>query len=814
MSCRSNLATKEPHLLEPYALPPPPPPPPHKLESGFHTTPSSIQVILIDRIEQWNSTDALATVAWSSNPNITLMLEIYRHALLHLPIGGSDEILKRPFNDSLRKLIRSYQNLFMVQRDSPPRLTYFISSHPHLQVAAPIKVIQANSIHYRRFFLENFKQIFTSPIGSAEKLGAHLKLASDMIDTLRSLVESYDVFEPEIKEALLLTILDIASTLLITPAQRPLADKLASLLCETTLWAWVRTRVQSEKLWTTLQTTFFSMFHLPEVVVQLRIKCQQLTNVVVRLLYPESKDAARKRLQQLKEELKSPGGSELPAGSSISTPPPPPPVVDPIEKLPWDVESAKFAWLKMLTVMRNVNKLTDPTVHATVFSVITDVINTLHRAELGIPTEEYNSPLRAKRINLLNVFGAWLFEACALPDMPYIKGKADACGALCRLVCMRTVNPLPVQVLRHFYAVISQALSEPTISAPLVSWAIVEHSAMIFSHALPGAGVLIPLYLAEFRRLLRPETNNPPIVRRRAIQMLGSLVCYANHLRDVDIPSVTTNTQAPEFRYQDLTRFVWQLISDIHTTEALAEHRVLCLHTMVVILQDELMNMQRSGNKTLVGDILRTLLTACTYPDEAVCTAALEGISSLASIYKQLEAADESYVGFIVEYLSTNLARQLPELFSWNINKDTHGAATRLGAPATPQQKVKAFELLATQILLQMYTILEWLLAAPSRLLDGPNNAAQRVFDALGLALLPPADAFESPETAMAGKPAASKEDDSKRRQTKEKKDKKVDEKKGDTKSKQIPQAPNAAAELRTPEEVKDDAVEGSCSDL
>lgn len=90
-------------------------PHPHA-ESGFHpTTPSCIQITLIDRVELWNATDGIINVTWSSPQHISLMMEIYRHALASLTIGHSDELLKRPFNDVIRKLIRSYQCIFMVR---------------------------------------------------------------------------------------------------------------------------------------------------------------------------------------------------------------------------------------------------------------------------------------------------------------------------------------------------------------------------------------------------------------------------------------------------------------------------------------------------------------------------------------------------------------------------------------------------------------------------------------------------------------------------------------------------------------------------
>lgn len=71
--------------------------------------------MLIDRIEQWNQVEAMVNVAWGSQQNIAMMMEIYRHALATFSIGGTDDITKRQHNDVIRKLVKSHQTLFMVR---------------------------------------------------------------------------------------------------------------------------------------------------------------------------------------------------------------------------------------------------------------------------------------------------------------------------------------------------------------------------------------------------------------------------------------------------------------------------------------------------------------------------------------------------------------------------------------------------------------------------------------------------------------------------------------------------------------------------
>lgn len=239
----------------------------------------------------------------------------------------------------------------------------------------------------------------------------------------------------------------------------------------------------------------------------------------------------------------------------------------------------------------------------------------------------------------------------------------------------------------------------------------------------------------------------------------------------------------------------------------------MCIHTFSVIIQDELMNIERSGNKALIGELIKLVLTGCTYADEPVFTAALECISTLSTVYKQLEAADETLVGFIVEYLATNLARQIPEIYSWKV-AGTDSAAMRTSV--SPLAKYKAFEALSTMVTLQLYAVLDWLLAAPSRLLDGPNTATQRVFEALGVALVPPNELMAVMDIAVAGVAPPANKDEDKRRMKEKKKEKKEEDNKKDPKVKQSPPTPGSApaADLRSPEDVKEDAIEGESYDL
>jgi len=68
-------------------------------------------------------------------------------------------------------------------------------------------------------------------------------------------------------------------------------------------------------------------------------------------------------------------------------------------------------------------------------------------------------------------------------------------------VCRHSQINLPKRLLAHFYDAIQLGLVEG--SGTKVSWAILEHTANIFSLALPGASILIPAYLIEIKSIVR-----------------------------------------------------------------------------------------------------------------------------------------------------------------------------------------------------------------------------------------------------------------------------------------------------------------------
>ena len=53
--------------------------------------------------------------------------------------------------------------------------------------------------------------------------------------------------------------------------------------------------------------------------------------------------------------------------------------------------------------------------------------------------------------------------------------------------------------------------------------------------ALPGCNTLIPHYIAEIKRVLRGQGGNED-VRTKSILIIGSLICYPNHLESIGAP--------------------------------------------------------------------------------------------------------------------------------------------------------------------------------------------------------------------------------------------------------------------------------------
>lgn len=177
------------------------------------------------------------------------------------------------------------------------------------------------------------------------------------------------------------------------------------------------------------------------------------------------------------------------------------------------------------------------------------------------------TPLRPKVNSIFHLFGEWLFEAALIGTQPttviqqradgtppppsltdlsnkmsmlnYQPGRAEAVGALCRVLCSKQCREeIVAPYLARCYSAIHRALIDPNTAA-----AVVLNATNIFRLDLDGVLVLVPYYISALERIL-PE-REPKLecglidkkeLRKAAISTLLSLVAIPHHYRDLPVP--------------------------------------------------------------------------------------------------------------------------------------------------------------------------------------------------------------------------------------------------------------------------------------
>jgi hypothetical protein len=92
-----------------------------------------------------------------------------------------------------------------------------------------------------------------------------------------------------------------------------------------------------------------------------------------------------------------------------------------------------------------------------------------------------------------------------------------------------------------------------------VAYAILKHSANIFSLALPGANTLIPYYLLEIKNIIQKLDKHPQKVVERCLMILASLIPFSNHFEGIEIP---IDSEVPSFVSHSFFFVIVHLLSD------------------------------------------------------------------------------------------------------------------------------------------------------------------------------------------------------------------------------------------------------------
>eukprot|EP01100_Stratorugosa_tubuloviscum_P011908 TRINITY_DN542_c0_g1_i1.p1 TRINITY_DN542_c0_g1~~TRINITY_DN542_c0_g1_i1.p1 ORF type:complete len:1470 (+),score=659.45 TRINITY_DN542_c0_g1_i1:33-4442(+) len=651
-------------------------------DTGFKPNcPHQIQSVIIQFLEEWMKIPAIVNILWTNEDNINIILEIYRQSCC-LPIQHCA--------DTIRKSIFLFKKIFL---DSP------------------IQEVKHRLVEFRKFYIENISLIFQTETPAAN-LQMHVDLCREILNFIKALfVDSLETLEVETQEVFLNTLLDTTCYLLKenTPSAQ-LGKQLASVVLDTVIYAWIRTKTQQEHLWKRLQDGISSLFHDKQPVIETRAKIIQLTLIIREMIYPvrEKKKKVIKVASTNGEEATPPPKK---AEAKISKCPDVLPIPKPVErdpaiaKMTFTVDEIKYIWFQVLWIFSKVNQIADPGIHADAIDAVTEVVTILQQAEEAVPYQDIINPALPPLISLLNTFGPWLFECCAIPHDSHMEGKRLSYGCLCRLICRHHMHPLPHKLLAHFYGIIHRGLLASS-NTP-ITWEILLYASNIFNLALPGANVLIPYFLRETQKVLQ-SSQAPIFAKMKAITVVCSLICYPNHLEGAAIPIEDTQITGPkELKSADMKKLILTILNDTLNNDPTAEHKVMCLWGLCVLIIEEVFN---SPNQVFVQECLKPILANCMHNELAVVRAALDCLSCLSQLYGQIRTLESSITDTIIGILCDNIC---------NMIKDSSGKLLRETITAD-----------------HFYCLLDWIMAYTAQYVFDKATLATRVFEAIELGLL------------------------------------------------------------------------------
>nr|CAH8840703.1 unnamed protein product [Trichobilharzia regenti] len=180
------------------------------------------------------------------------------------------------------------------------------------------------------------------------------------------------------------------------------------------------------------------------------------------------------------------------------------------------------------------------------------------------------NPKRPEINSLLQLFGAWLFEASITGvkqdlnvrkkdrDFTVIShrasfvdsnrfqvGRAEALGIVCRIMIYARRGQLAEEYLTRFYLCLYYALSiDPMVKNDYILCTVLFYIIDLFRADLPGINILIPRVFSACQYVLKEEINMRPeflsttLVQRAAIHQLMSLVSIPVHFKGVHLKTL------------------------------------------------------------------------------------------------------------------------------------------------------------------------------------------------------------------------------------------------------------------------------------
>ncbi|KYQ90706.1 RapGAP/RanGAP domain-containing protein [Tieghemostelium lacteum] len=557
--------------------------------------------------------------------NISILLEIFRQSC-RLPLK---------YHETIKKSIQTFKILFLDNCND-------------LELGDELYV-------YQQFIFNEMLHVFESESQSFEK--ERETIGQYIIEVYKSMIEVYHQQRSPMKEIILNAMLQGTIALLRkSNPNKALSPTLEQNIVSTTLFGWMKSKEPSKKLWDNFHSQFEEIFYRPEVIKQIRSKLLQMTMVLKELIYPLSARRSAKKLKDIKFNAK--GGE--PKSLDYQEMPPDIPIDHAIKNIGWEVDDAKWIWTCLLDLFKNLQRIKEPAIYELAIAILVDIVDIYIRTEEEVEFQDYLDKNKPTHLPLFNIFGQRLFDTCQL-DSKFIKSKVLAIGCLCRLVC-RHHPQYNNSILSHFFGVINNAMVAPPVNGIDLSWSIILNSSNLFNLAIPGANILLPVYLYKIKCILtlkNGDLNPSNDVRKKCIIMICSLIFYPNQYPQMDIYNqreVKGKFLGKDLSMSDLKKDIVEVLQVTLKTDKVVENKIICIWGLSVFLMEEF---NCTYNQDLINEIIDTLTGHTLNVDHMVARAALDALASIASIFPKL---NKTTINKILLSLCQSILKTLPDM--------------------------------------------------------------------------------------------------------------------------------------------------------
>ncbi|XP_036357187.1 ral GTPase-activating protein subunit beta isoform X7 [Octopus sinensis] len=248
------------------------------------------------------------------------------------------------------------------------------------------------------------------------------------------------------------------------------------------------------------------------------------------------------------------------------------------------------------------------------------------------------APNRPQCNSILNLFGAWLFEAalagvmlhschsetaqkqdrrtnslsesrhsslavdyCSdknrIADNTYECGRAEACGTLCRIFCAHRTGEeiLPVYYARFYITMYYGLQTDDSMSNEVLS-SILFNSCDLLRVDLAGAQILVPdilnaleLVLSDSSQKFKPRETIPLVdLRKACFHLLLSMLCLPLHFRDLEIKDILSSPENGDRKisFISLKFKITELLLRALRQETDASNTQMLLGGLMLLVQD------------------------------------------------------------------------------------------------------------------------------------------------------------------------------------------------------------------------------------